>query len=179
MESAARGTKSNPAVLPRPSLTGAKAMVKIFRDLIEAGIGITPEVRAGFQEEERCRRCGRCCYSAIRIKDRMVLLEDLPCKYLAFEPDGRASCSVYERRESTGWCHHINAESVRKELFPPDCPYVAPIARYRGKIAVSAAEFEELKPILQGVFHGFPRPEYVRAGDWDRFLHQTLQLPRP
>lgn len=153
-------------------------MIKLFRDLLEAGSGITPEIRNGFADEARCRRCGRCCHGAIRVQDRMILLEDLPCRHLRRGPDGLYACDVYAIRHLTGWCHRITVESIRKELFPPDCPYVREIKGYEGKITLPPGEFAATIPILRKIFDGFPQPDYVKKRDWDRFLRQTLGLQK-
>ena len=151
-------------------------MIKIFRGLLDASSHITPAIRKGFTDEERCRRCGRCCHGAIRVQDRMVLLQDLPCRHLRRGPDGLCACDVYPYRDLTGWCHRITAESIRKELFPPDCTYVREIRGYQGKITLPADEFDAIIPVLRKIFDGFPRPDYVRKRDWDRFLQKTLGL---
>ena len=80
-------------------------------------------------------------------------------------------------RELTGWCHKLGAESVKKELYPPSCPYMEGINNYQGKLELPETEFEQIKPILIKIFNGFPRPEYVKKSDWHKFLHQTLGLP--
>lgn len=153
-------------------------ILKIFRGLVEAVAGIPPEVKGRFADESLCRRCGQCCYSGIRVQERMILLRDLPCKHLSYEPDGKAVCLVYPVRERTGWCNKLSVESIRHELYPPTCPYVQGIHHYQGKIELSDAEFEEIKPILRKIFKGFPRPEYVRPSAWENFLARTLGLDR-
>jgi hypothetical protein len=153
-------------------------MARIFRGIVEAASGITPEIRARMSDESLCRRCGRCCFSGVRVKDRMVLIRDLPCRYLHIESDGQASCAVYASRELTGWCQKVCLESIRKDLFSPDCPYVQGLSRYQGKIEISEPEFDEIKPILRNVFKLVDKPDYVRFSDWDRFVHQVLELPR-
>lgn len=153
--------------------------VRLFRGILEAVTGIDEQARRRFDDESLCQRCGKCCHAAIRVEDRMVLLSDLPCRYLACREDGRALCTVYHLRELTGWCYQTSVESVRKELYPPECPYVQGIPHYRGKIELSPEEFEEIKPVLRKIFKGWPRPGYVTAKAWERFIHQTLELPRP
>ncbi|MFO8057017.1 MAG: hypothetical protein R6V10_06960 [bacterium] len=153
--------------------------VRLFRGILEAVTGIDEQVRQRFDDESLCQRCGKCCHAAIRVRDRMVLLQDLPCRYLSYQEDGHALCTVYHLREFTGWCCQTSVESVRKELYPPDCPYVQDIPHYRGKIELSAEEFEEIKPVLRKIFKGWPRPSYVTAKAWERFIHRTLELPPP
>lgn len=150
--------------------TGARAMAQILRTVLEAVSGVTPEIRARFNDESLCLRCGRCCYSAIKVKDRMVMLKDLPCRFLTYDPEGKAACRVYETRELTGWCNRINVASIRKELFPPDCPYMKDVPNYKGKVEIDDREFERIKPILKNVFKLVDKPEYVRHSDWKNFL---------
>jgi len=153
--------------------------VRLFRGVLEAVTGIDDEVRSRFGDEGLCRRCGKCCYAAIRVRDRLVLLPDLPCRYLSYQDDGLALCTVYYLRELTGWCHQTSTESVRKQLYPSDCPYVEGIPHYRGKVELSSEEFEDIKPVLQKIFKGWPRPSYVTAGSWRKFIVETLGLPEP
>ncbi len=152
-------------------------MSKIVKSILEYATGVTPEIKARFGDESVCQRCGVCCHAAIKIKEDMVLLRDLPCKYLSYKENGEAVCGVYQVREMTGWCHKISVESIRKELFPPSCPYIQGIAGYKGKVELKGEKFEEVKPILVKIFKGFPQPDYVRKSDWDRFIHVTLDIP--
>ncbi len=152
---------------------------RLFQGILEAVTGIDKEARQRFDDEGLCRRCGKCCHAAVRVYDRLVLLSDLPCRYLAYQDDGKALCTVYYLRELTGWCHKTSTESVRKQLYPPDCPYVQGIPHYRGKVELSAEEFEQIKPVLQKIFKGWPLPRYVTKKSWERFIHQTLELPPP
>ena len=161
---------SSTAKKNRPSTTGLTAMSKLLRGVLEAATGITPEIRSRFSQEELCLRCGKCCFSAIKVKGRMVMLKDLPCKFLAFEPDGVATCTIYAWREKTGWCHRITVDSIRRELFPPDCPYMEGLPHYQGKLELSYREFEEIKPILKNAFRIIDKPEYLRRSDWELFL---------
>lgn len=151
-------------------------MIRLFRGLLEVATGITPRIKARFNDESTCLRCGKCCNCGIQVQDRMVMLKDLPCRHLDYEPGGMAVCVVYPVRENTGWCHKINVESIRKNLFPPNCPYVEGLDNYRGKIELADSEFEEVVPILRKIFKGFPMPEYVKKSDWKKFIRQTLGL---
>ncbi|HUT54605.1 MAG TPA: hypothetical protein VM658_14540 [bacterium] len=184
MQSATSSSGVRPAerpsapVLGARAVVGAGAMARIFRGIIEAATGITPEIRARFADESLCRRCGRCCLSGVRVKDRMIMIPDLPCRYLRSEPGGKTSCAVYQSRGLTAWCQKVCVESIRKDLFGPDCPYVQGLPHYHGKIEISEDEFDEITPILRNVFKLVDKPDYVRHSDWDRFVHQVLELPR-
>ena len=158
---------------------GVKALGDILRGILEAAAGITPAIKAKFTDESLCRRCGVCCLTGVRVKDKMVLLPDLPCRHLSRPANGPCSCAVYPHRDLTGFCHRVNLESIRAELFAPDCPYVRDLPRYQGKTAVSPAEFDEIKPILRNLFKLLDKPDYARRADWDRFRCDILGLPRP
>jgi hypothetical protein len=145
-------------------------MLNLLREFLEFVTRIPDQTLARFDDEGLCRRCGRCCVSATRVKGRMVMLPGLPCKYLVRLPQGPAACQIYEQRELTGFCHRITRESIRKELFPPDCPYVQGITGYQGKIELPPADFEAVTPILRNLFRLADRPEFVRKSDWDNFL---------
>jgi uncharacterized protein len=149
-------------------------MINLLRGLLDATLRVPAEVQTRFEDETLCRRCGRCCIGATRIGGRMVMIPDLPCKFLQVLPEGGSRCTVYPIRELTGFCHRITLEAVRRELFPPDCPYMAGIPGYRGKVLIPAEEFEALKPILRDLFRLVDRPTYVRPQDWRHFLHSTL-----
>ena len=153
-------------------------MINLFRSLMESSLGVTPEIKERFKDDELCRRCGKCCYCATRVKDRMVLLRDLPCKYLTQDANGLAECSIYQQRFTTGFCLKTGTESIKKELYAPDCPYVQGLRNYGGKVELSPEEFEQIKPILRNIFKLFDRIDCVRKSDWDKFIHQTLGLPK-
>jgi len=108
-----------------------------------------------------------------------VLLRDLPCRHLAREENGQTRCRIYSRREETGFCNKLDRSSVRRNLFPPDCPYLQGIPGYQGKVKLSEAEFESLRPALARIFQDYPRPEAVTKRDWDHFLHEVRQLDVP
>jgi len=67
--------------------------------------------------EDKCLRCGKCCY-----------WEGTPCKYLKFLKDGSTECEIYENRLGT----LLYEDKVRwvkcglREKNPfnyPGCPY--------------------------------------------------------
>ncbi len=152
---------------------------RILQGLAVNHFRISPEIRARFDDESVCRRCGLCCHSGVTLKGRLILLKDLPCKYLFYETQSFASCRVYSRREELGWCNKMNAWNVAKGLFPDDCPYVRDIKGYSGKKIVSEEELVKLLPDLRKVFRNYPRPEYISTLTWNRFLYEVLELPRP
>lgn len=155
---------------------GPAGIASIFRGLVEALDRVPPEARARFSDENLCRRCGKCCFCGTRVKDSMVGFRELPCKYLEFGEDGLASCSIYEWKDQTDFCQSVGIESIRSELFPPDCPYVEGIKDYQGKIFLAEDQLDEVLPILGNVFKLFECPAYIRQEDWNRFLKTRLGL---
>lgn len=149
-------------------------MIQIIQWLLEGTAGLTPEVKARFEDEGLCRRCGRCCYGAIRVKSRLVLLKDLPCKHLVHDRAGLAVCRIYPLRERTGYCHKVGPASIRKELFPPDCPYVAGLKGYGGKIEIPDADFDEIIPIIRNLLALIDQPDFVSPRRWQAFLRDRL-----
>jgi len=150
--------------------------LRLFQSLISPAHKIPPEAEARFADESLCRRCGRCCHSAMRLQGKFVLLKDLPCRHLAWEEDGRACCRIYARREETGYCNQLSRDSVGRNLFPPDCPYMDGIPGYQGKVEVREDEFQALLPELRKIFHDYPRPGAVTQRDWDHFRREVLRL---
>ena len=55
-------------------------LTDIFRS--KRALKIPPEIEQRFKEEELCRRCGLCCYGSVRYKGRLVIIKELPCRYL-------------------------------------------------------------------------------------------------
>jgi hypothetical protein len=153
--------------------------IRLLQLLRQPGYEIPRAVEARFDDEGLCRRCGSCCHSAIKVGGRLVLLLDLPCRYLTRAADGRACCRIYARREKTGFCNKLSRESVARDLFPPDCPYVQGIPRYQGKIAVNPEEFQGLRPDLREIFRDYPQPAAVSARHWRRFRREVLGLHDP
>jgi uncharacterized cysteine cluster protein YcgN (CxxCxxCC family) len=77
--------------------------------------------------EDKCRRCGRCCYHKLLVGDTVVYT-DSPCPYLDVDTN---LCTVYDRR------HEVNpdcldvAKGIERGVFPADCPYVVDLPDYR------------------------------------------------
>jgi hypothetical protein len=151
---------------------------RLFQGFSVQHLRIPPESRERFSDESLCRRCGLCCHSGVTYKGRLILLKDLPCRYLVYESENFTSCMIYERREETGWCNKVSVRNVSKGLFPNDCPYVGGIPNYSGKVVPTEDEFKECLPYLRKVFRNYPQPEYISTPVWNRFLYDVLKLPR-
>ena len=81
-------------------------------------------------DEDRCLKCGRCCYYKVVVDGRIVYTP-YPCKHL---DTATKLCTIYSDR------HRINQdcltveEGIRLGVFPADCPYVKDREGYRGPI---------------------------------------------
>lgn len=136
-------------------------------------VKIPPEIEQRFNDESLCARCGLCCYGSVRYKGRLVIILDLPCKYLRKEENGRATCTVYpERHKIAPWCQTVNKESVQAGLFPNTCPYVQGIAGYEGKILLSKEKEKEFYRWLKRHFSDRSKPEYLSEECWQKFLEK-------
>lgn len=78
--------------------------------------------------ENRCRRCGRCCYEKIDYQGE-IYYTDIPCNHL--DPATRL-CTVYsERHRLRPGCVPLTPKIVAAGILPADCPYVQGLADYR------------------------------------------------
>lgn len=78
--------------------------------------------------EEKCRRCGRCCYEKIEYEGD-VIYTDIPCEYLDLQT---RRCAVYpHRHQARPGCAPLTDATLRQGILPADCPYVADIPGYR------------------------------------------------
>ena len=78
--------------------------------------------------ENRCRRCGRCCYEKDFYKGG-VYYTDEPCEYLDLETK---TCLVYARRhEVRPGCAPLSPEVLVMGILPADCPYVCDLEGYQ------------------------------------------------
>jgi uncharacterized cysteine cluster protein YcgN (CxxCxxCC family) len=78
--------------------------------------------------EDRCRRCGRCCYEKIEFEGE-VFYTDIPCEKLDL---ATCLCTVYKNRHmARPGCGPLTPENIAGGILPADCPYVADILNYR------------------------------------------------
>jgi len=77
--------------------------------------------------EEKCRRCGRCCYEKVEHEGE-VYYTDIPCEKL--DPATRL-CTVYgNRHKARPGCVPLTPRIIARGVLPADCPYVADIENY-------------------------------------------------
>jgi hypothetical protein len=122
---------------------------------------VLPLVRSAAEHEKHealCRRCGMSCFFAVPVNGLPVVIDELHCKFLGREADGRYGCTVYERRYTVApWCHSAQ-EALQRGLLAQDCPYVraAGVSGYRGKVRLHGALLQKVLPQV--------RAEVRRAG---------------
>jgi uncharacterized protein len=132
---------------------------------------ISPEVEQRFDNGSLCQKCGRCCHGSIHYKGLLVMLPELPCRYLSRVDENTAICSVYEdRNKFAKWCQRVSRESVGNGLFPADCPYTQDIPNYHGKTGLPEDERKKFYDWCKKMFSGQPRPEYLKESDWNALL---------
>ena len=100
------------------------------------------------KHESLCRRCGMSCHSPILLGARTVIISELRCRFLAYDSEAKALCTVYENRyEAAPWCKSAE-EAFTMNGLAHDCPYTAGIDSYRGKRWATAKEHEAIVPVL-------------------------------
>ena len=52
--------------------------------------------------EAMCRRCGMSCHFAIPVNGLPVVFNDLHCRFLETDDDGKFRCGVYEQQRTLG-----------------------------------------------------------------------------
>ena len=98
------------------------------------------------EHEAKCRRCGQSCHFAIPVNGLAVVVDDLHCKFLQAEEQGRFRCSVYDTRfEKAPWCATVD-EALEQGLLAQDCPYTSETRGYRGKTRLHARLMTKVEP---------------------------------
>jgi hypothetical protein len=78
--------------------------------------------------ENRCQRCGRCCYEKIEFEGEIYYTET-PCEFL---DQGTSLCRVYATRHiDKPDCSPLTPRQVKRGLLPADCPYVKDFPDYK------------------------------------------------
>jgi uncharacterized cysteine cluster protein YcgN (CxxCxxCC family) len=83
--------------------------------------------------EALCRRCGMSCHTPILLGSRTVIVPEIHCRFLAYDAEGKAACTVYENRyEAAPWCRSAE-EAIELNALGWDCPYAAGVPGFKGK----------------------------------------------
>lgn len=78
--------------------------------------------------EERCRRCGRCCYEKLEYRGE-IYYTGTPCEWL---DTATRLCAVYpDRHKVRPGCLPLTPFTVARGILPADCPYVQGLPDYR------------------------------------------------
>jgi len=123
--------------------------------------------KADAAHEAKCERCGVGCHAAVPLADgRMVVVEDLHCKFYGTAPDGKPGCTVYEDRfEKAPWCLHIPTARYMGALRV-GCPYST--SDSPGKTRVGPEEYDRLWPQLVAAI--LENPVVNLSFSWKKFL---------
>src|ERR1700694_1397934 len=98
---------------------------------------------------------------AIEAGPEKYIVEEIHCKFLGKEADGRYACTVYERRfEMAPWCRRAD-EAAAQGHVAQDCPYAGEIPDFHGKRWASPVVRETLMPLVRKILveDGLPLSE--------------------
>ena len=135
------------------------------------------KIKERFADEDACKQCGTCCHQGFIVCGYFILVPELPCKYLDQNGDGKYYCTTYETRDSVEWCHRCNVKTVKQGLFPEDCSYTRGVINYEGKMLPPKGEEDRIRRALRKRVKYMPRPDYIRASDWAKFM-RTIHPPK-
>ena len=77
--------------------------------------------------EQRCHRCGRCCYEKVEYQGK-IFLTDIPCEFLNLTT---MLCNVYaDRHRRKAGCVAIDRTIIKLGVLPETCAYVVDVDSY-------------------------------------------------
>ena len=83
--------------------------------------------------DNRCHRCGRCCYEKIE-QDGRVFYTEVPCEHLDLKT---CHCRIYSKRHRLKpQCLPLTPATLEQGILPHDCPYVEHIQDYNSPCLV-------------------------------------------
>lgn len=137
----------------------------------------TPELRA---HEALCTRCGTSCHYGVPVNGLPVVVDDLHCRYLARQDDGRFGCTVYERRfEVAPWCATVE-QGLRDGLLGQSCGYVRAARAqspdgmpYKGKTRLHPRLEAKVLPAIREELLTNGAPVGISAEGLKRFMDRT------
>lgn len=83
--------------------------------------------------EAKCRRCGVSCHFSLEVGDKKYVINEIHCRFLARETDGKFSCTVYDKRfELAPWCHTAT-DAINFGALATGCLYTEDLPGYQGR----------------------------------------------
>lgn len=105
--------------------------------------------KAHVDTEELCTQCGDCCHATLHADNGMVVVPELPCRFLAVKSVGTYHCTVYEDRFHVApWCRDLMT-GMLTGAYPVTCNYTKGFNGYVGGQVLSDKQYELLRPSLQ------------------------------
>ncbi len=123
--------------------------------------------------ESLCRRCGQSCHFGVLVNERAIIIDDIHCRFLVRESEGRFSCSVYgERYSRAPWCHSAQ-QALEGGFLAQDCPYAKGVRGYRGKSRLHKRLASQIEPLVREELLRSGVPAGVSEEALRRFLMRT------
>ena len=125
------------------------------------------------EHEALCRRCGQSCHFAVPVNGLPVVVDDLHCRFLAREPDGTFTCTVYaERFERAPWCQTVD-QALAGGFLARDCPYARGVSGVRGKTRLSPRLMRAAEPAIRAHLLEYGAPFGASEAGIQRFMART------
>lgn len=116
--------------------------------------------------ESVCTHCGDCCHASINTGKSIVVVPELPCRFLVAKSDGKFWCSVYaDRFQKAPWCRDLLSGALTG-AYPTSCNYMRGMEGYNGGILLNKGDYASVRPALQEIIKG------SQNGDLEKAFHQ-------
>lgn len=101
------------------------------------------EVGENEERKNKCNQCGQCCRAKVAILGKVFYTHKY-CEYLKWNENGKAVCTVYDKRyEIAKWCGPVEG-AIAAGLVPESCAYVQGM-QYKTRICGEITENGEEK----------------------------------
>lgn len=113
--------------------------------------------------ESVCSNCGDCCCASINIGKSIIVVPELPCRFLVIKSSGKFNCSVYEERFAKApWCQDLLSGALTG-AYPVSCNYMKGLSGYNGGIKLTENDYELVRPELQKIIKANQSSELQKA----------------
>ena len=125
--------------------------------------------------EKICNRCGICCHPSFQIGIRKIIIEQIHCKFLKKEQNGKTYCSVYDSRfDKAPWCLTLK-QAIRQQMLAHNCPYVKNINGFNGKFTLSSKILKNYYPEIEKHILKYGIPSWCSIADAVKFFKKPIK----